>query len=122
MITCITFQSQAQIGALSVTTFVNETNNLSDNVELDSTLVRIISKAHSMDTSLWIYAGAKNRIALHPGKYQLTCSAAGRKIELEDVLVTGDRITFVDLLFEPEKKLNYKERKKRRKRYYNYMR
>lgn len=117
----ISFTNYAQIASVAITSFVNETNNLSDNIELDSTWVHLTNENHSMDTSFWMHAGPKNRLQLHPGTYQITCTAAGRTIELENVIIKGDRITFIDLLIEPEKKLKFSEKRKRRKRYYNFM-
>jgi len=112
--------SQTGLGALSVTTFMNETNDLIDNIELDSTLVKIINKKYSLDSTIWVYKGVKNRISLRPGEYHIICTLSGKTIDLFDVPINADRITFLDLLIEPDKKLSFIEKKKRRKRYYNY--
>lgn len=112
--------SQTGLGALSVTTFMNETNDLIDNIELDSTLVQIINKKYSLDSTIWVYKGVKNRISLRPGEYHIICTLSDKTIDLFNVPINADRITFLDLLIEPDKKLSFIEKKKRRKRYYNY--
>ena len=119
---CLTINlySQKALGSLSVTTFTNETNDLIDNVEADSALVQIINKHYSLDSTVWVYKGVKNRISLRPGEYHIICTTSGKTIELFDVQISADRITFLDLLFEPDKKLNFVQKQKRRKRFYNY--
>lgn len=119
---CLTLNlhSQRGLGSLSVTAFTNETNDLIDNVEADSALVHIINKPYSMDSTVWVYKGVKNRISLRPGEYHIICTTSGKTIELFDVQISADRITFLDLLFEPDKKLSFVQKQKRRKRFYNY--
>ena len=112
--------SQRGLGALGVTAMMNETNDLMDNVELDSTLIQIINKKYSLDSTIWLNLGVKNRIPLKPGEYHIICTISGKSIELFDVPIRADKITFLDLLFEPDKKLSFIEKIKRRKRYYNY--
>lgn len=112
--------SQNGLGALSVTSFINETNDLNDNVEADSTLVQIVNKKFSMDTTVWVYKRVKNKISLRTGEYQIICTLTGRTIELFDVPIYADRITFLNLLIEPDKKLSFIEKNKRQKRFYNY--
>ncbi len=119
---CLTLNlySQRGLGSLSVTTFTNETNDLIDNVEADSTSVQIINKHYSLDSTVWVYKGVKNRISLRPGEYYIICTTSGKTIELFDVQISADRITFLDLLVEPDKKLSFVQKQKRRKRFYNY--
>jgi hypothetical protein len=83
-------------------------------------MVRIRNKHYSIDTIIWISGDVKNRTPLKTGKYQITCTVNETSIELIDVLISGDQITFVDLLFEPDKKLNFLQSKKRKKLFDNY--
>lgn len=119
---CLTLNvySQRGLGSLSVTTFTNETNDLIDNVEADSALVQILNKHYSLDSTIWVYKGVKNRISLRPGEYHIICTTSGKTIELFNVPINADRITFLDLLFEPDKKISFVQKQKRRKRFYNY--
>lgn len=119
---CLTLNvySQRGLGSLSVTTFTNETNDLIDNVEADSALVQILNKHYSLDSTVWVYKGVKNRISLRPGEYHIICTTSGKTIELFNVPINADRITFLDLLFEPDKKISFVQKQKRRKRFYNY--
>lgn len=119
---CLTLNlySQTGLGVLIVRSYSNETNDLMDNVEIDSTLVQVINKHYSLDSTIWVYSGVDSRISLKPGDYKIICTASDKTIELVDVPINSDTITFLDLLFEPEKKLSFIQKKKRRKRFYNY--
>jgi len=115
------FCSNAQsIGGLLVKSNINLTNNLSDNKQSDSTIVRIVHIGFKIDTTICFSKTNNFRINLKTGKYNLTCKAGENSIELPDVIISGDRLTFVELLFEPKVKLNFVERRKRKKLYYNF--
>lgn len=117
----ISFSTKAQsIGGLLVKSNTNLTNNLSDNKLIDSTIVRIVNIGLAIDTTICFSKTNNYRINLRTGKYNLTCIAGENSIELQDVVISGDRITLVELLFEPKAKLNFVERRKRKKLYYNF--
>lgn len=108
------------IGGLLVKSTTNLTNNLSDNKLIDSTIVRIVNIGLAIDTTICFSKTNNYRINLGTGKYNLTCIAGENSIELQDVIISGDRITLVELLFEPKAKLNFVERRKRKNLYYNF--
>jgi hypothetical protein len=117
----ISFSLRAQsIGGLLVKSTTNLTNNLSDNKLTDSTIVRIVNIGLAIDTTICFSKTNNYRINLGTGKYNLTCIAGENSIELQDVIISGDRITLVELLFEPKAKLNFVERRKRKNLYYNF--
>lgn len=108
------------IGGLMVRTYTNTTNELSDNKLLDSTTVRIVHAEYAIDTTICFSATNNFKVLLKTGTYKLTCKAGDHTIEFQNVLISGDRLTFVDLLFEPKKPLNYFARRARKKEFYNY--
>ena len=115
--------SQIGLGALQVTTYKNETNNLNDNYSVDTTFVRIIKLQYSIDTNFTYVTGIRSRIALKPGKYKLVCSFnKDSEITIENVIISADKITFVELLIEPKIFLSKSQlRKRRKKNYANYI-
>lgn len=106
-------------GGLKVQLFKNETNDLNDNYQLDSTEVRIVNKRYSVDTTITFTSANNFKCLLRSGKYKLICSTNREKdIVVEGVLISGDKITFIDLLIEPEADLNFFQKRKRKKKRY----
>lgn len=118
---CAVLAVNAQLlGVLRVQSFTNGTNDLSDNEQEDSTLVRIIHDYYKLDTTIWFTSVNNFKALLEPSNYKLICSVGNREIEFQNVRIFDAKITFIDLLFEPEKKLNFFDRRKRKKLFYNY--
>lgn len=108
-------------GALHLQSFENETNRLEDNQKIETSSVRIVNDVYSMDTTVLFTSEMNSRIALKPGNYTLTCSNdRGTTVHIENVQISSDQITFVDLLFEPQNKMGFLQKRKRRKLYANY--
>lgn len=114
--------SQNALGALKVTTFKNDTDNLADNYIVDTSYVRITNSRYSTDTSVVFIQSQKTKINLKPGRYNLVLSYNNEEeIILNDVLISADKISFVEVLIEPKMALSRKDIRKRKKKYYaNY--
>lgn len=107
-------------GGLNVQSYSNTTNNLTDNIKSDSTFVQIINPKYGIDTSICFSEKNRFRIFLKPGNYRLICSLNSSVINLENVIISSDNITFVELLFEPNKELSFFEKRRRKKLYSNF--
>lgn len=107
-------------GGLMVRTYTNSTNNLSDNKHSDSTRVRIVNIGLAIDTTVYFSTTNNFRIHLKAGKYNLTCISGENSIDLQEVIISSDRITFVNLLFEPKNKLSFFDRRERKKKFYYF--
>jgi hypothetical protein len=114
--------SQVALGVLKVTTFKNDTDKLTDNYAVDTTHVRIINSQYSLDTIVTFINSQNTKINLKRGNYNLVLSYRNEEeIELTDILISADLISFVEVLIEPKMALSRREIRKRKKKYYaNY--
>ena len=65
----------------------------------------------------------QDRPYFESGKYDVTyINPNGENIVIRDVEVSAEKITFVDLLVEPNCDHNFREKRRRRKEYTNYKR
>lgn len=115
--------SQVSWGGLSVITFKNNTDKLADNFVVDTTYVKITNSQYSIDTTVTFIHSQNTKIILKDGKYNLALSYRNEEqIELTDVIISGDRISFVEVLIEPRKELSKRDIRNRKKKYYaNYL-
>jgi len=115
--------SQVSWGGLSVITFKNNTDKLADNFVVDTTYVKTTNSQYSIDTTVTFIHSQNTKIILKDGKYNLALSYRNEEqIELTDVIISGDRISFVEVLIEPRKELSKRDIRNRKKKYYaNYL-
>lgn len=110
------------LASFRITAFKNNTNQLEDNSQLDTVLVQITSKSIDYDTTVF-FSKEKNRFALPDGRFTILCSIDGEEeIRIENIPASSDKITFIEILFEPPKEYSKKEIKLRRKKQFaNYV-
>lgn len=103
-------------GNLMVKAFKNTSLNLSDNFQLDTIRVRIINQMTLEEKTVIFTPDIQKRPLLTPGKYKLICSVHGENDRIvEDVIINTEKITFVELLYEPKQRLSCSQKRKRKK-------
>ncbi|PHR47062.1 MAG: hypothetical protein COA32_09060 [Fluviicola sp.] len=109
-------------GSIHVDVFQNKDCNLNSNKQLDS--ARVIVNNYRLDAPIeyTIFNAAKHvEPSLESGKYDVTyINPYGENIIIKDVSVSAERITFVEILLEPNCDLNFFEKRKRKINYSNY--
>jgi hypothetical protein len=104
------------LGFLSVKGFKNTTLNLEDNVQIDSVHVKIVNQSTGEGITHVYTIDRFNRPTLEAGEYTLTCSVDGEEDWMvEGVRISAEKITFVELLYEPEEKLTFFQKRKRKR-------
>ncbi len=114
-------QAQSSSGGLKISMYKNTNNNLKENILLDSILVNITNNQSKVDTSILnSINNSESFITMKSGKYNINFTIENEFFTLENILISGDRISFVDILIEPKSKLSFIEKRKRKKLYTNY--
>jgi hypothetical protein len=107
-------------GILRVSAHQNSTGKLQDNWRLDTIYVQIITSGDTVNCLIPSTGDNRNMCKLSGGKYKLVCSIDGiTELIVEEVIISPDKITFVDILFEPHQELSKCAKRKRNKLYSN---
>lgn len=110
----------AQVGTLKVRSYSNSTNDISDNIEEDSTLIRIINNQFNIDTTILLTQSNSNVNNLKTGDYKLICTIRKEEVTLKAIRISSGKLTIIELLFEPNNKLGFFQKRKRKKLYANF--
>ena len=115
---------QRGVGTIRVNVFKNEDCNLNSNYQLDSAEIIVNNSRLDKPKRYTCYnLPTQDRPYFESGKYDVTyINPDGDNIVIRDVEVSAEKITFVDLLVEPNCDHNFKEKRRRRKKYTNYKR
>ncbi len=108
LLLCIsTSYCQGINGGLRINGFSNTDNKLASNVKISEAHILLISQK-SNDTLLNELTKLEYRQYLPTGKYTMIATIDGyEKIIMEELIRAGDKITFIDLLFEPKQRKNF---------------
>lgn len=99
--------AQSGAGAIAVSACYNTDNNLHHNQPIEEVELLLVKTGSQRDTVLngTVTAKISDRKSLSPGTYVLTARyGTYAPIVLKEVVISSDRITFIDLLFEPEQR------------------
>ena len=117
-------EHQRGVGTIRVAVFHNNDCNLSSNIQRDS--AEIIVNSSRLDNPIkytCLKSVHQDNPYLESGKYDVTyINPGGENIVINNVEVSAEMITFVDILIEPNCDLNFIQKKKRRKKYANFKR
>jgi hypothetical protein len=95
--------SQSGFGVINVSAFSNDDNKIKNNIEITS-LELLIIDAKTNDTISNGIAELSKKFNVKPGDYFLIANTPDYSRIETNVNVSIDRITFIDLLFEPKKR------------------
>lgn len=92
-------------GALKVDTFKSTTGKRKDNTRINAK-AHIVSEALDTMVLFTTSSSAEERVQLPPGTYEVTVVGEdeGPRV-FSGVVISADRITFLDVIYEPEKRV-----------------